>query len=135
MRLSKLVTLCKLGKVYFHSLGTNGFHVRAKAEIFSAVGSRYRQNLKSENFTSSLADYDKKIAPKSVLHVQHDHFPSYNQSNHWFVELSSNLSNVIGGMKENKCAARAARILEQRQIKITTFALFRGELKQTTVHL
>ena len=31
--------------------------------------------------------------------------------------------------------ARAARILEQRQIKITILALFRGELKQTALHL
>ena len=29
-----------------------------------------------------LADYVKKIAPKSVLHEQHDYFSSSNQSNH-----------------------------------------------------
>ena len=28
-----------------------------------------------------------KIAPKSVPHVQHDYFSSFNQSNHWFVAL------------------------------------------------
>ena len=28
-----------------------------------------------------------KIAPKSVLHLQHDYFSSFNQSHHWFVAL------------------------------------------------
>ena len=27
-----------------------------------------------------LTDYAKKIAPKSVPHVQHDYFPSFNQA-------------------------------------------------------
>ena len=31
------------------------------------------------------------IAPKSVPHVQHDHFSSFNQWNHWFVALSLTL--------------------------------------------
>ena len=35
-----------------------------------------------------LADYVKKIAPKSVEHVQHDYFSSLNQSNNWFMALS-----------------------------------------------
>ena len=29
-----------------------------------------------------------KFAPKSVPHVQHDYFSSFNQSNHWFVSLA-----------------------------------------------
>ena len=29
----------------------------------------------------------QKIAPKSVPHVQHDYFPSFNQSYHWFVRV------------------------------------------------
>ena len=33
----------------------------------------------------------QNIAPKSVLHVQHDYFSSFNQSNHWFVALSLTL--------------------------------------------
>ena len=36
-----------------------------------------------------LADYVKKFAPKGVPHVQLDYFSSFNQSNHWFVALSS----------------------------------------------
>ena len=35
-----------------------------------------------------LAGYVKKIAPKSVRHVQHDYFSSFNQSNLWFVALT-----------------------------------------------
>ena len=34
----------------------------------------FRQNLKYENFTSSFWRLSKKIAPKSMLHVQHDYF-------------------------------------------------------------
>ena len=33
----------------------------------------------------------QKIAPKSVPHVQHDYFSSFNQLNHWFVALSLTL--------------------------------------------
>ena len=47
----KLVTLYKLGEVYFLLLGTNSFHVKAENEIFTAAGSCCRQNLKYENFT------------------------------------------------------------------------------------
>ena len=42
---SKLVKLYKLGEVYFRLLGTNGFHVKAEKERFTAAGSRCRQNL------------------------------------------------------------------------------------------
>ena len=59
---SKLVTLYKLGEVYFRFLGTNGFHVKAKNERFFATGSRCRQNLKYENFTSSFGRLRQKNA-------------------------------------------------------------------------
>ena len=77
-------------------LGTNGVHVKAKNERFTAASSRCRQNLKYEHFMSSFGSLRQKIAPKSVPHVQHDHFSSFNQWNHWFVALlltlpSSNL--------------------------------------------
>ena len=75
---SKLVTLYKPGEVYFRLLGTNGYHVKAKKERFSATGWRFRQNLKYENFPSSFGRPRQKIAPKSVLHVQHDYFSSFN---------------------------------------------------------
>ena len=55
-----------------------------------AAGSRCRQNLKYENITSSFGRLrQKKIAPKSVQHVQHDYFASSNQSFHCFPSLSS----------------------------------------------
>ena len=47
----------------------------------------------TENFTSSFGRLRQKIAPKSVPSVQHDFFPSFNQSNHWFVVLSLSLSS------------------------------------------
>ena len=77
-----LVTLYKIGGVHFRLLGTNGFHVKLKNERFTAASSRFRQNLKYENFTSSLGRLRQNNAPKSVLHVQHDYFSSFNQSNY-----------------------------------------------------
>ena len=72
-------------------LGTNGFHVKAKNEKFTAASSRCRQNLKYENFTSWFGRLRQNIAPRSVPHVQHDYFSSFNQSIHWFVVLSLTL--------------------------------------------
>ena len=72
-------------------LGTNGFHVKAKSETFSATSSRCRQNLKYENFTSSFGRLRQNIAAKSVPHVQHDCFSSFNQSNLSLTLPSSNL--------------------------------------------
>ena len=51
-------------------------HVKAKNERFTAASFRCRQNLKYENFTSSFGRLRQNIAPKSVLHVQHDYFSS-----------------------------------------------------------
>ena len=45
----------------FRSLGTNGFHVKAKNEIYTAAGSRCSQNPKYE----SLADYVRKLHQKA----------------------------------------------------------------------
>ena len=77
-----LITLCKIGGVHFRLLGTNGFHVNAKNEGFTVASLRCRQNLKYENFTSSFGRLRQNIASKSVPLVQHDYFPSFNQSNH-----------------------------------------------------
>ena len=88
---SRLVTLYKIGGVHFHLLDTNVFHVNAKNERFTAASFRCRQNLKYENFMSSFGRLRQNIAPKSVLHVQHDHFSSFNQWNYWFVALSLTL--------------------------------------------
>ena len=77
--------------ITFRLLGTNGFHVKAKSERSTAASFRCRQNLKYENFTSSFSRLRQNIATKSVPHVQHDYFSSFNQSNHWFVALSLTL--------------------------------------------
>ena len=68
------VTLYETSEVHFCLLGTNGFHVEAKNERFTAASSHCRQNLKYENFASSFGRLRQKIAPKSVPHVQHDYF-------------------------------------------------------------
>ena len=129
-----LITLYKIGGVLFRLLATNGFRVKAKKERFTAASSRCRQNLKYENFPSSFGRLPQNIAPKSVLHVHHDYFSSFNQSNHWFVALSLTLpssdlklpnlttatsttspqiNDLIGWMKKHNRTARAARFLMQ----------------------
>ena len=75
-------------KVSFYLIGTIGFHVETKNEIFAAGGSCCRQKLKCWNFRLSCGRLRQEIAPKSVPHVQHDYFSSFNQWNHWFVMLS-----------------------------------------------
>ena len=77
-----LITSYKIDELHFQLHGTNGFHVKAKSERFTAASSRCRQNLKYENFTSSFGRLCQNIAPKSMPHVQHDYFSSFNQSNH-----------------------------------------------------
>ena len=72
-------------------LGTSGFHLKVKNKRFNAAASRCGQNLKYENFTSSFSRLRQNIAPKSVLHVQHDYFSSFssfNQSNRSFLASS-----------------------------------------------
>ena len=71
-----------MGGLQIHLLGTNGFHVKTKNERFTAASFRCRQKLKYENFTSSFGRLRQNIVPKSVKHVQHDYFSSFNQSNH-----------------------------------------------------
>ena len=82
-----LIALYKIGGMHFRWLGSNGFHVKAKNERFTAASSRCRQNVKYENFPLSFSRLRQNIAPKSVPHVQHDYFSSSNQSNHCFVAL------------------------------------------------
>ena len=77
-----------MGEVYFRLLGTDGLHAKAKNERFTAVGSRCRQNLKNEYFTSLFGRLRQNIAPKSVPHVQHDYFHTFNQSKQRFLTLS-----------------------------------------------
>ena len=73
-----VVRLYKIGEVYFRLLGTNGFHVKAENERFTAAGSHFRQDLKYENFKSLFGRLRQNIPPKSVPNVQHDYFPSFN---------------------------------------------------------
>ena len=65
-----MIKLYKIAKLNFCVLSTNSFHVKAKAEKFTAASSRCRQNVKHENFTSS------KHYTKSLLLVQQDCFSS-----------------------------------------------------------
>ena len=77
-----LVTLYKIGEVYFRLLGANRFLVKPENETFTAAGSHYRGNFKYENLASSFDRLRQKFAPKSVSHVQNDYFSPFNQSNH-----------------------------------------------------
>ena len=75
-----LVTLCD---VYFRLLGTNGCHENERFTAALLMMSSEHQNF--EIFISSFDRLRQKIVPKSVPHVQHDHFYSFNQSNYWLV--------------------------------------------------
>lgn len=63
-----------------------GFH--AKNERFIGVlVLLWRQNLKYDNFASSFERPCQKLASKSVLHMQHDYFSSFKQSNCLFLAM------------------------------------------------
>ena len=88
---SKSVTVNKLGERHFRLRGTNGFRAKAKNERFTAAGSDFVIRIwKMKISRRRLADYVKNCS-KSLPHVQHDYFSSFNQSNHWFVVLSWSL--------------------------------------------
>ena len=62
---SKLVTLYKLGEVYFRLLGMIGFHVKGENDRFSAA-------VRTSNMKISrlpLADYVKKLHQKRSAHA------------------------------------------------------------------
>ena len=71
-----LVTLYKIGEVQFRMFATNSFHVKAENERFAAAGSRCRQNLKYENFTSFL-----EVPINLIGRLRNDHGNSYNTTN------------------------------------------------------
>ena len=50
--------------MHFRLLGTNGYHVKAENERFTAASSRCRQKLKYVNFTSLFDRLRQNIAPK-----------------------------------------------------------------------
>ena len=95
--------------MHFRLLGTNVFHVKAKTERFSAAGLRCRQNLKYGNFKSLLGRLRQIIASKSVLHLQHDYFSSFNQLIHLFVALSLMLPS--SNLKLRKGSGKRGHIL------------------------
>ena len=65
-----LITLYKIGGVHFRLLGTNGFHVKAKNERFTAASSCCNQNLKYENLTSSFGRLRQNIAARLFFFIQ-----------------------------------------------------------------
>ena len=73
----------KMYQVSFHLSSTNGFHVKRQRMkgLITAAGS-----LSSE--PQQLNFRLKKIAPKGVVHVQHDSFSAFNQSSYWFMMFS-----------------------------------------------
>ena len=71
-----LVTLYKIGEVQFRMFATNSFHVKAENERFAAAGSRCRQNLKYENFTSFL-----EVPINLIGRLRNDHGNNYNTTN------------------------------------------------------
>ena len=131
----------KTGEVYFRLIGTNPFHEKAKNERCTVTGSRRCQiGPWIKKFTSLFGRLRQEIAPKGLPHVRHDYFfvlIRFNQSNQWFIALlltlhssfsynrefknwqrqrqttTPKINYLIGWMKKNNRAARAARFLVQ----------------------
>ena len=95
-----LTTSYKIGEVHFRLLGTNGFQIKAKNGRFAAAGSRCRQNLKYENFTSLFQPLRQKIAAKSVPHVQRDYVSLFNQLKSQLGSLSKDDGNGTDNARE-----------------------------------
>ena len=132
---SMLITSYKIGEVHFLLLGTNGFHVKAKNGRFTAPGSRCRQNLKYENFTSLFGRLRQKIAAKSVPHVQHDYFSLFNQSDHCFLasSVTGSLIAWIRWIRKNNRAARPARTLVQFFDVVCQMTISKFKVSTTTL--
>jgi len=62
---SMLVTLCKIGEVYFCLLAVNDFRVKTKNGRFTSTGSRCRKKLKYENLTSLFCRLGQKLHQKA----------------------------------------------------------------------
>ena len=114
-----LITLDKIGGVHFRLLDTNGFHVKAKNERFTAASFRCRQNLKYENFTSSSGRLQGAYATGRLEHSgrQNDDKMSRKignaQSRATFFRHSAVLLRKLPYVRDctKKRAARAARLL------------------------
>ena len=72
--------LATLGELSFHLIGMNSVHAEEDYERFTVLGSRFRHNLKFENFTLPFGRLRKRIVLKHVLCVQHVCVSSINES-------------------------------------------------------
>ena len=108
-------------------LAWHEWHVKAKNERFTAASSRCRQNLKYENFTLSFGRLRQSIVAKSVPHVQHDYFSSFNQSNHWFVAFSLTLPSLNLKLPTAGCSRY------RENLKFGNFTLLFVRLRQRIV--
>ena len=118
-------TLDKIGGVHFRLLDTNGFHVKAKNERFTAASFRCRQNLKNENFTSSSGRLQGAYAKGRLEHSGRENDDKMSrrignaQSRATFFRHSAVLSVPAVPLRKlpyvrdctKKRAARAARLL------------------------
>ena len=68
--------------------GRSAVEVNLENERFNVVCWRCRENLKFGNFTLSFGRLRQRIVLKCILHVQHDCFSSFNQSDHCFLASS-----------------------------------------------
>lgn len=62
-----LAILKEISEGSFHLIGTKGFHIEAKNEIFSVVGRVVVRTLILKNFRRRLADYVIKLHAVAVV--------------------------------------------------------------------
>ena len=124
LRLCYIGLLYEIGEVYFRLLGTNGFHVKAKNERFRATGSRRRQNLKYEKFTSSFDRLRQKIPPKSVTHVWHNYFP--RSTNH-IPTLTCHVAFCVPAGKKPICSMKLKKKKTQSEREMQKYRYACGD--------
>ena len=74
-----LFTLYNTVELCCNWMGTNGLRVKTENDWFIVICSRCRKNLKFGDFTLLFCGVRQKNARKSVMHVQHVYFSSFNQ--------------------------------------------------------
>ena len=106
---SILVTLNEIGGVSFHMNSTSCFHVKVENDIYrSLLAFLSEPQVRKSHVVVWQAS--SKIAAKSVLHVRHGYFSSFNQSVISFIGGVGNaVDSSLLNLHNNRSGTREAR--------------------------
>ena len=106
---SILVTLNEIGGVSFHLNSTSGFHVKVENEIYRCLLA-FLSEPQVRKFHVVVWQASSTIAAKSVLHVRHDYFSSFNQSVISFIcGVGNAVASSLLKLHNNRSGTRQAR--------------------------